>query len=382
MSRSGFAMTPPTIGFMTEFPAEPVRDTRETDPTSTSRPQDGPMSRLSARELEVLEMISVGMTNAQVAERLGVSVDAVKFHLAALYRKLGVSNRAEAMSTYVGSLGTPLRGVGRVAEAPQLARASTGGGGGGGVDLHLFGRVMWRFKWLVALGLIIAAGLAFLSYQRQTEEYASYATVFVTQNGFPWGRLALPGPVIGESGSGGTASPTDTGPAFADPNRLSSLAILYARLADSDPVRQLMAEEGKIEGRIEAATLLASDNQSDALPLISIAGIASTPEAAITTAQRATTSLVSFIEDQQKANGIPASERVKFQVVKEPDKAKVLSGKSLTLPIVVFLAVMLGVVALAFLLQNLRPPRPGKASAEDGEADSARDETPSSAAVA
>jgi len=56
---------------------------------------------LSARELEVLELTSLGLTNAEVARRLCVSVHAVKFHLAAIYRRLGVANRTEAAVFYL-----------------------------------------------------------------------------------------------------------------------------------------------------------------------------------------------------------------------------------------------------------------------------------------
>ena len=41
-------------------------------------------------------MIALGLTNGQVAQRLDVTVHAVKFHLSHIYRKLGVSNRTEA----------------------------------------------------------------------------------------------------------------------------------------------------------------------------------------------------------------------------------------------------------------------------------------------
>jgi DNA-binding NarL/FixJ family response regulator len=51
---------------------------------------------LSPRERQVLEATALGLTNSEVALRLHVSVHAVKFHLAAIYRKLGVSNRTEA----------------------------------------------------------------------------------------------------------------------------------------------------------------------------------------------------------------------------------------------------------------------------------------------
>jgi DNA-binding CsgD family transcriptional regulator len=59
------------------------------------------LSALSRREAEVLEMASHGLTNLQIAHRLGVSVHAVKFHLAAVYRKLGVHNRTEAVVLFI-----------------------------------------------------------------------------------------------------------------------------------------------------------------------------------------------------------------------------------------------------------------------------------------
>lgn len=58
--------------------------------------RDTAESLLSKRELEVLKMTSHGLTNAQIAERLSVTVHAVKFHLGSVYRKLGVANRTEA----------------------------------------------------------------------------------------------------------------------------------------------------------------------------------------------------------------------------------------------------------------------------------------------
>jgi DNA-binding CsgD family transcriptional regulator len=57
--------------------------------------------QLSVREAEVMNMASFGLTNAQIAERLMVSVHGVKFHLASVYRKLGVSNRTEAAVAYL-----------------------------------------------------------------------------------------------------------------------------------------------------------------------------------------------------------------------------------------------------------------------------------------
>jgi DNA-binding NarL/FixJ family response regulator len=56
-----------------------------------------PRSLLTPRELEVLDAATLGLTNSEIAQRLDVSVHAVKFHLAAIYRKLEVANRTEAV---------------------------------------------------------------------------------------------------------------------------------------------------------------------------------------------------------------------------------------------------------------------------------------------
>jgi DNA-binding CsgD family transcriptional regulator len=60
-------------------------------------------SVLSPRETEVLDLASLGLTNQQIALRLRVTIHAVKFHLAAIYRKLGVSNRTTAVGLYLRS---------------------------------------------------------------------------------------------------------------------------------------------------------------------------------------------------------------------------------------------------------------------------------------
>ena len=49
----------------------------------------------------MLEMIARGLSNSEVGEHLSVTVHAVKFHLAAIYRKLGVSNRTAASVVYL-----------------------------------------------------------------------------------------------------------------------------------------------------------------------------------------------------------------------------------------------------------------------------------------
>jgi DNA-binding NarL/FixJ family response regulator len=52
---------------------------------------------VSQRELEVLQLVSAGATNREVAERLFISEATVKTHLLHIYAKLGVNDRAAAV---------------------------------------------------------------------------------------------------------------------------------------------------------------------------------------------------------------------------------------------------------------------------------------------
>ncbi len=52
---------------------------------------------LSGREREVLAIVARGATNREIAGALYLSPHTVKEHTSALYRKLGVRNRAEAV---------------------------------------------------------------------------------------------------------------------------------------------------------------------------------------------------------------------------------------------------------------------------------------------
>ncbi len=52
---------------------------------------------LTAREIQVLELLAEGLSNKAIAGRLGISDQTVKFHVAAISSKLGASNRTDAV---------------------------------------------------------------------------------------------------------------------------------------------------------------------------------------------------------------------------------------------------------------------------------------------
>jgi DNA-binding NarL/FixJ family response regulator len=57
---------------------------------------DSHNSPLTGRELEILQLVAAGATNGDVARKLWVTEQTIKFHLRNIYRKLDVANRTEA----------------------------------------------------------------------------------------------------------------------------------------------------------------------------------------------------------------------------------------------------------------------------------------------
>ncbi len=67
-------------------------------PQGTAAGAVAPPEALTAREAQILALLAEGLGNKQIAARLGISRHTVKTHLAALFHKLGVSTRAEAVA--------------------------------------------------------------------------------------------------------------------------------------------------------------------------------------------------------------------------------------------------------------------------------------------
>jgi hypothetical protein len=213
------------------------------------------------------------------------------------------------------------------------------------MDLELYGRVLWRFRLVVGFGLLLAIvltifatakvdfGAGKLTY-RAKEQWAAYSQIFVRERKFAYG---------------------DVRPGRRDPSTFAPNAIIIANLANTDAVRQLAFGNKPVPGTVEAAALTTSPTSTDALPIISIAGLADSAAKAKYLTRNATRGLIRYVRIQDERSAIAPRDRVMLEVIKQPNAAKLLKGRSQTLPIVIFLTVMAAVIGLVFILENLRP---------------------------
>jgi hypothetical protein len=216
------------------------------------------------------------------------------------------------------------------------------------MDLGLFLLVLWRHKYIVIAGVILAGGLAYLSLShRGRPVFQSEAILFVTQRDFPWGR-AVEEYVPGDPDTGTPPLPV------ADPSRLTTLAALYAQLANGDALRRTVASSGLDEESSVEAQAIVDESGTNPLPLVRLTATTSTAAGAVRLAGNSAREFIDFIEFRQDTAQIPQEQRVFVEQLAEPTEAELVDGPSKALPVLVFLGVLAGTVAVAFIAENLR----------------------------
>lgn len=103
-------VTVPSGGGLVDGFAEVVRHAAAVPGGWAWAPQVGALSQLTAREREVLDLLTVGASNQTIAETLVVSETTVKSHVRGVLRKLEAANRTEAVARYHGLVGGALGG--------------------------------------------------------------------------------------------------------------------------------------------------------------------------------------------------------------------------------------------------------------------------------
>jgi hypothetical protein len=221
------------------------------------------------------------------------------------------------------------------------------------MDLRLHLAVLWRFRFLVLGGLILAVALAFFSYfrvdlsngtlgYRTQETWQSTETVLVTQKTSPLF----------------STNPSRGGP-NSSPDWLLSLPALYAELASSAVINDhLKPELDALHGSYVASQDFASSSEGGgALPFLTFYASAPSQASSVKLAQASTRTFLNYVSQNQASQQIPNSQRVLLQVITPAtaSAAQVIAGRKKTIPIIVFLAVLMATVGLAYVLENLRP---------------------------
>jgi hypothetical protein len=230
------------------------------------------------------------------------------------------------------------------------------------MDIERFSRVVWRNRRIVFVGAVAAVILAAISVVRvdplngdplfqfrQGQLWSSSLTFQLTQRGFPEGRGAI------EAGSN-QRTPRSSAPVFADTGRLVELAHLYTRLVNSDRVRTEMRQSGPILGGIsvmqESSDVRAQQSQ-EPLPLVTLRSANFSRSRSIARVRRQFQAFSDLFTADQVRSRIPISERIELRTVVGPTKPQVIEPRSKALPLLIFFATMISILAFVLIRENV-----------------------------
>jgi hypothetical protein len=224
------------------------------------------------------------------------------------------------------------------------------------VDIRAFIQVIRRHRLAAILGVCFAIALAVFSYvridpfgspmfaYRKSVLWGSKSVLQITQPGFYEGRVT------------------------ADTNQrdaLLELAPLYARLANSDPVRQRMHRTGPIFGGISVTPVIDSSGNGIPLPLVEMVAFTRNATLAQQRVQQQAQAFVGYLRARQIATGIPDKRRVSVSLIKGPSKPFIAVPRKKTLPVIVFLSMLIATCALVLVLDNLASRRVARAAPDE-----------------
>jgi hypothetical protein len=231
------------------------------------------------------------------------------------------------------------------------------------MNLARHASVLWRFRRVTAVGVVIGLILAFLAYYdvgagkpRGTETWSAVSQILVTQPGSPEFRVTLPPQPVGvaptdDSQTSEDTSKTTQAPEFADPGRLAALGDLYSKFLTSDLVLRRVPEHPPVSA-INASPF-ASAQGGQVLPVIQLTTMAPTPELARSTNVHTYKALVDLIEERADKDKF---ERVRLELLVAP-AVSLMDKPKPTGAVLIFMLVMLGTVAVTHLLEALRNRR-------------------------
>ncbi len=205
------------------------------------------------------------------------------------------------------------------------------------MDVRLFAAVMARFRKTAIVGLLAAVALAGVAYMRAggTPVYQAQSEVLLTQADDPYG--------------GPTASVVQEG------GYLSGLPNVYSALANGDALQALNRHAAGVKAGTVAAAEVIDPPTGNVEPLITLTSSATTPGDAVKLAESMPAVLQRYVASEQTTGHVPTAQRVELVQVKNGAQPQLASSTSVTLPVLVFIAVLGAFVTLIFMLENLKP---------------------------
>jgi len=228
-------------------------------------------------------------------------------------------------------------------------------------------QILWNYKWLLVVGVIVAAAAGLLAgftivngkiVSRAEGTYVAATTVMLQGQQPTLLQSEIPGQTISTS-----APVTTTAP---QPQNLAQSATIYAYLASSDDVRDRVEKVVGAFSDTDGLTAVSRTTPPSGtetfpgrlqLPMIDIAGTASTPARAEQIADAATTQFRDYIVAKQDKAQVPAAIRVDLVTLQK--KAPVqAAGSNPAIPIVVAACgVLLAFIALIYIINGARVSR-------------------------
>jgi LuxR family maltose regulon positive regulatory protein len=65
---------------------------------ATPEQDSSPLEPLTDREKDILEKLAMGLSSNELADKLFISVNTIRYHLRNIYSKLGTNNRVQAVA--------------------------------------------------------------------------------------------------------------------------------------------------------------------------------------------------------------------------------------------------------------------------------------------
>jgi hypothetical protein len=223
-----------------------------------------------------------------------------------------------------------------------------------------------RHKLIAVGGVALGVVLAVLALYKPTGSgleprtpsvYAAESKLIVTQEGFPWGRGALPGVNADLVDENGDPVPSENQTRFVDPGRFAYLAWIYSHFLTGDQVRKMLPHRPAGMEILAQPVMAGGGMSADALPMIQLQTSAHSALEAQRLNAESIAALETYIKDNQNSGQVPKSERVELQVVNRSLAASQVKGMPYSLGLAAFVLTLVCAFALAFLLDTLRRSR-------------------------